>query len=92
MIFPLTQLCRPILFIQADQKILVKTHMLIHKMLFNFFDNAKIRNTYPVIMHRLSNLAKNQVKAFQGIPELLFGYHVPVGYSQLFAYMIQFFE
>ena len=48
------------MFIKADKKILVKIHMFIHEMAFDFFNHTKIGNSQTVIVDGFANLLKYQ--------------------------------
>ena len=91
MIFPLAQLCRPILFIQADQKILIETHLFFHKILFYFINDPKVWNSFSMIMHWVTYLVKDKIKSLQCIPEFFLCYKIPVGNAKSFADLIHFF-
>ena len=91
MIFPLAQLCRPILFIQAGQKILIETHLFFHKILLYFINDPKVWNSFSMIMHRVPYLVEDEIKSLQCIPEFFFCYKVPMGNAKSFADLIHFF-
>lgn len=66
--------------------------MPAHHVFFDFRNNTHVWNPEAMILDRLSDLAENQVKSFQGIPELLLSYHVPMGDAEFFGNMIKFLE
>ena len=63
MIFIPTQLFRPILLIQANQKILIETHLFFHKILLYFINDSKVWNSFSMIIYRFAYLVEDEIKS-----------------------------